>query len=93
MIWECLGLHFEKFEYSFGREESWEASWAVLGALVFMLVFGVLFKSAIGGIWARFSLAFKRFGKDVGKVWTGFWDGFEMDFIGFWMVLGYCALF
>ena len=44
------------------------ASWAVLEAFFFILVFGVVFKSALGGIWLGFGLDFNGFWKDFGKV-------------------------
>ena len=41
----------------------------------FMLVFGMVFKSRLGGFWIRFCLDFKGFAKDFGRVWRGFWEG------------------
>ena len=60
-------------------------SWAVLGALLFMLVFGVVFKSALGGIWDGFGLDFKGF---VGRILGGFWKGFGSTWKGFSSILG-----
>ena len=58
----------------FGRDlEALGASWAVLAPLFFMLVFGVVFKSALGGLWAGFRVDFKRSGTDFGGVLTRFW--------------------
>ena len=53
----------------FGRDlEALGASWAVLVPLFFMLVFGVVFKSALGGIRAAFCFDFEGFGMDFGRV-------------------------
>ena len=53
----------------FGRDlEAFGASWAVLVPLFFMLVFGVVFKSALGGIRAGFCFDFEGFGMDFGKI-------------------------
>ena len=61
----------------FGRDlEALGASWAVLVPLFFMLVFGVVFKSALGGIRAGFCFDFEGFGMDLGRVLGSFWDGF-----------------
>ena len=77
MIWAGLGLHSGRFGGGFGK--GWEAlgvSWVVLGTLFFMLVFGVVFKSALGGIRAGFCFDFEGFGMDSGRVWGSFGDGF-----------------
>ena len=58
-----------------GFPASW-ASWAVLALLFFMLVFGVVFKSALGGIRAAFCFEFEGFGRDFGRVLGSFGDGF-----------------
>ena len=42
----------------------------------YMLVFGVVFKSALGGIRAGFCFDFEGFGMDFGRVLGSFWDGF-----------------
>ena len=61
----------------FGRDlEALGASWAVLVPLFFMLVFGVVFKSALGGIRAGFCFDFEGFGRDFGRVLGSFGDGF-----------------
>ena len=41
----------------------------VLGALFFMLVFRMVFKSGLGGLWVAFWLDFRGVGKDFGRVW------------------------
>ena len=52
------------------------ASWAVLVPLFFMLVFGVVFSSALGSIRAGFCFDFDGFGVDLERVLNSFWDGF-----------------
>ena len=69
------------------------ASWAVLGGLFVMLVFGVVFESALKGILAEFLLDFERFGKDFGKVLGGFLEDFSSSLGNsalLWPFLGYC---
>ena len=56
--------------------EALGASWAVSVPLFFMLVFGVVFKSALGGIRAGFCFDFEGFGMDFGRVLGSFGDGF-----------------
>ena len=65
------------------------ASWVVLEALFFILVFGVVFKGALGAVWLGCWLDF-----------NGFWEGFAMVSGGFgrnlrasWVILGLCGLF
>ena len=48
--------------------------WAVLRGLFFMLVFGVVFKSALGGLWAGFWVDFKGSGTDFGRVLASCWE-------------------
>ena len=75
LIWERLGLHLGGFGGGFGRGlEPLGASWAVFGALFCMLVFGVVFKSALGGVWLGFCLDSNGFGEDFGWVLEGFWE-------------------
>ena len=70
----------------FGRDlEALGASWAVLVPLFFMLVFGVVFKSALGGIRAGFCFDFEGFGMDFGRVLG--------SFRGFWVILDCSELF
>ena len=60
----------------FGRDlEALGASWAVLAPLFFMLVFGVVFKSALGAVWPGFRFDFNGFWEDLGRVLEGFWEG------------------
>ena len=76
-LWQRLGLYLGGFGRGFGRDlETLGASWVVFGALFFMLVFGMVFKSGLGGFWARFWPDFTGVGKDFGKVRGGFWAGF-----------------
>ena len=46
-------------------------SWVVLEALFFMLVFGMVFKSALGGVWLGFWLDFIDLGRILGRFWDG----------------------
>ena len=55
--------------------EALGAFWVVLEALFFMLVFGVVFKSALGTVWPGFWFDFNGFWEDFGKVLEGFWEG------------------
>ena len=76
-FWEGLGLYLGGGWESCGKDlEALGASWAVLRALFFMLVFGVVSKSALEGIWDGFWLDFEGFGKGFGRVLGGFWEGF-----------------
>ena len=60
----------------FGRDlEALGASWVVLGPPFFVLVFGMVFKSALGGFWARFWVDFRGSGTNFGRVWGRFWEG------------------
>ena len=72
-----LGASWAPFGTGFGRVlQAPGASWAVLRALFFMLVFGVVSKSALEGIWVGFWFNFEGFGKGFGRVLVGFWEGF-----------------
>ena len=53
-VWEGLG-------------EGFGASWGVLGPPLSMLAFGLVFKSAFGGIWVGFLHDFEGFGADFGR--------------------------
>jgi len=76
-IWERLGLHLGGFGGGFGRGlEALGASWVVLEALIFMLVFGMVFKSALGGFWGASWFDFEGFAMDLGRVLGGVWEGF-----------------
>ena len=55
--------------------EALGAFWVVLEALFFMLVFGVVFKSALGAVWPGFRFDFNGFWEDFGMVLEGFWEG------------------
>ena len=55
--------------------EALGASWVVLEALFFMLVFGVVFKSALGAVWLGFRFDFNGFWEDFGRVLGRFWEG------------------
>ena len=65
------------------------ASWAVLEPLFSMLAFGVVFKSALGGIWVGFLRDFKGFGTDFGRVL----GGLGRNFRAFWVILVHYRLF
>ena len=89
-ICEGLGLYFGGVGRGLGRVlEPLGVSWAVLGLFFCMLVFGVVFKSALGGIRAGFCFDFVGLGWILG----GFWVVFGMDFRGFWVILGCSELF
>ena len=89
-FWEGLGLYLGGVWESCGKDlEALGASWAVLRGLFFMLVFGVVFKSALGGIWVGFWRDFKGFGKDFGRVL----GGLGRDFRTFWVILVYYGQF
>ena len=46
----------------------------------FMLVFGMVLASGLGGFWIGFWLDFRVFGEDFGRVWGGFWEAKILDF-------------
>ena len=77
----------------FGRDlEALGASWAILVPLFFMLVFGVVFKSALGGLWAGFWVDFKGSGTDFGRVLARFGEEISRVLAGsglLWATLGY----
>ena len=54
-------------------------------ALCFMLVFGVVFKSALGGLWAGSWVDFEGFGKDFGRVLHGFWEEIWRNLADSWL--------
>ena len=54
-----------------------------------LLAFGVVFKSALGGIWAGFWRDFEGFGRDFGRVL----GGLGKDFRTFWVILVYYGQF
>ena len=65
--------------------------WAVLGTLFFIIVFGVVFKSALGSSWIGFWFDFSRFRKDFWRVLEEFWECWESSLERFF--LGFCLLF
>ena len=79
--------------------EALGSSWVVFWPSFFVLVFGMVFKRALGGLWARFWLDFQGFGKDFGRVLRGFWEGFSRILDGsgvlplFWAVCVFLADF
>ena len=78
------------FGGGFGKGlEALGAFWVVLEALFFMLVFGVVFKSALGAVWLGFWLDFNGFREDFGKVL----GRFGRNLRAFWVILGLCGLF
>ena len=75
-IWECLGLHLGGFGQAFKRDlEALGETWAVSKGLLFMLVFGVVFKSALGASGLDFGSILMGFGRIFGRVLEGFWEG------------------
>ena len=67
-FWEV----WEGFWERFGRGlDLLSASWATFERHFLVLVFGMVFKSALGGFWARFWFDFRGFGMDLGRVWEG----------------------
>ena len=68
-----------------GFGEGSGASWGVLGPLLSMLAFGLVFKSAFGGIWVGFLHDFEGFGTDFGRVLGGLGKDFRM----LWAILVY----
>ena len=76
LIWKGLGLRLGGIGDGFGQGlEALGAFWVVLQALFFMLVFGMVFKSALGAVWPGFWFDFDGFWEDCGKVLDGFWEG------------------
>ena len=73
LIWGRLGLHLGGFGGGFGKGlEALGAFWVVLEALFFMLVFRVVFISALGAVWLGSWFDFNGFGEDFGRVLGGF---------------------
>ena len=72
-------VDFSEFGRDLGKVLGW--IWSLLGLLgcfggsFFMLVFGVVFKSALGTVWLGFWFDFNGFWEDFGKVLEGFWEG------------------
>ena len=96
---EGLGLYLGGVWESCGKDlEALGASWAVLRGLFFKLVFGVVFKSALGGLWTGFWVDFKGSGTDSGRVLARFGEeiskvlavsGLLWATLGYWDVLGW----
>ena len=83
--WAPFGRDLGRSEASFGR------SWAVWEALFLMLVFGVVFKSALGAVWPGFWFDFNGFWEDFGKVLEGL--GRMCEHSGwFWAFVDYSGL-
>ena len=77
------------FGGGFGRDlEALGASWVVFGALFLILVFGVVFKRALGGILAGLWLDFKGLGKGFGR----FLKGIFKYSGGFWAIVVFSGL-
>ena len=67
------GAPFGRVWGRFGeRLETLGAAWVAFWVHVFMLVLGVVFKSARGGFFAGSWVVFFRFGRDLGRVLGGF---------------------
>ena len=58
-----------------------------------MLVFGVVFRNALGGVLVGFWVDFRGLGKYFGRVLGGFWEGFGRNFQAFWAILSYYGHF
>ena len=77
------------FGGGFGRDlEALGSSWVVFGALFLMLVFGVVFKRALGGILAGLWLDFRELGKGFGR----FLGGIFKHSGGFWAIVVFSGL-
>ena len=73
-MWERLGLDLGGFGGGFGRDlEPLGVSWAVFYTPFFLLVFGVIFKSALGGVWVGYWVDLGDFGEGLGNKLRGFW--------------------
>ena len=95
LIWGRLGLHLAGFGGGFGKGlEALGAFGVVLETLFFMLVCGVVFKSALGAVWLGFWFDFNGFWEDFGRVLEGFgrvWEEFASilgDSGPLWTILG-----
>ena len=79
MLLEPSGLDFGSILMDFGRVLG--RIWKLLGPLgsfwnfFKMLVFGMVFKSALGAVWPGFRFDCNGFGEDLGRVLGGFWEG------------------
>ena len=70
--WAAVGRVWQRFM----DLEPLGASWAVIWAHLFMLIFGTVFKSALGGFWVQSWLDFKGFGRDLSRLDFGGLGGF-----------------
>ena len=64
--------------------EALGVSWVVLGTLFFMLVFGMVFKSALGAVWPGFLFDFNGFWEGFGRglgLLSASWGTFERHFL------------
>ena len=92
-FWKGLGLYLGGgWEYCGKDLEALGASWAVLKGLFIMLVCGVVFKSALGGLWAGFWVDFKGSGTGFGRVLARFLGGNFESSGWFWAIVGYIGL-
>ena len=74
-----FGRVWEGFGEGFGRGlEGLGLSWATFWRLFVVLVFGMLSKRGLGGSWAGFRLHFQGFGRGLGRISGGFWEGLEV---------------
>ena len=72
---------FGRVWWGFGRDlEALGASWAIFRRHFFMFLFGMVFKSALGGHWARLGVDFRGAGTNFGRVWGRFWEGLGVIF-------------
>ena len=68
-FWKGLGRVLARFGKGFGGVlEALGSSWAVLWPRFFVLVLGMVFKRALGGLWARFWLDLGGSGRGHGRV-------------------------
>ena len=59
------------------------------GSFFFILVFGMVFKNALGAVWLGFWFDFNGFGEDFGKVL----GRFGRNLLAIWVILSLCGLF
>ena len=95
-IWGRLGLHLGGGGRDFRRDlEPLGASWVVFGRFFFVLVFGMVFQSGLGGFGAGFWVDFGGVGEDLGRALGGVWEGFSRILGGsglFWAILRYSGI-
>jgi hypothetical protein len=66
-FWECFGKGLEGLG----------VSWATFLRLFLVLVFGMLSNRGPRGSWAGFWFHFQGFGRGLGRILGGFWEGLE----------------